>query len=195
MDLLPLYRIPILSGLEYDDESEVEVKDFVQLGASSSILSVDNRGDVGVRCCCCFLEFDGFDRSELIDRRAFNFFPPVVGVVNGEGSDDNGSSVGDCDFNLPKNPFEDFLETVGLGILLSLRVNPNCNVLLLSNRPLKSPRSSYALNTLAILGLGGRCSCIEDEDVFLLGGVGEAVCALYSIPSQAIVGGFPIIHV
>lgn len=38
MDLLPLYRIPILSGLEYDDESEVEAKDFVQLGADHGLM-------------------------------------------------------------------------------------------------------------------------------------------------------------
>lgn len=38
MDLLPLNRIPFLSGLEYDDESEVEAKDFVQFDASSDSL-------------------------------------------------------------------------------------------------------------------------------------------------------------
>lgn len=154
---------------------------------------------MGVGCCCCFLEeVDDFDRSELIDRRAFNFFPPVVGVVN-DGDID--SSLGDCGcvwvFNLPKNPLEGFLEIAGLWfwfwLLLSLRVSGK--VLLLSNRPSKSPKSSYALNVLFILGLGGCCSSIDDEDCFLLEDIGEAVWAVYPMPSQAIVGGFPIIHV
>lgn len=37
IDLFPLARIPLLSGVEYeyDDESEVEVNDFVQFDASS----------------------------------------------------------------------------------------------------------------------------------------------------------------